>query len=105
MAEVPSWRLTGDWFDVCRCRVPCGCTFAQAPDDGQCDGILAWHVREGSYGDVELAGPPQAHDSTERTVAVEVMAPDQAVSFLAGKGRAWEADLYRLAAERHAAAT
>jgi hypothetical protein len=28
MAEVPSWRLTGDWFDVCRCRVPCGCTFA-----------------------------------------------------------------------------
>ena len=56
MAEVPSWRLTGDWFDVCRCRVPCGCTFAQAPDDGQCDGILAWHVREGSYGDVELDG-------------------------------------------------
>jgi hypothetical protein len=54
MAGVPSWRLTGDWFDVCRCRVPCGCTFAQAPDDGQCDGILAWHVREGSYGDVEL---------------------------------------------------
>jgi hypothetical protein len=20
MAEVPGWRLTGDWFDVCRCR-------------------------------------------------------------------------------------
>jgi 8-oxo-dGTP diphosphatase len=55
------------------------------------------------YGDVELAGPPQPHDSTERTVAVEVMAPDQAVSFLAGKGRAWEADLYRLAATRRAA--
>jgi hypothetical protein len=46
MADVPRWRLTGDWFDVCRCRVPCGCTFAQAPDEGQCDGILAWHVRE-----------------------------------------------------------
>ena len=56
MAEVPRWRLVGDWFDVCRCRVPCGCTFAQAPDDGQCDGILAWHVREGSYGDVTLDG-------------------------------------------------
>ena len=36
--------------------MPCGCTFAQAPDEGQCDGILAWHVREGSYGDVELDG-------------------------------------------------
>jgi hypothetical protein len=56
MADVPAWRLTGDWFDVCRCRVPCGCTFAQAPDDGQCDGLLAWRIREGNYGDVSLAG-------------------------------------------------
>jgi hypothetical protein len=48
------WRLAGDWFDVCRCRVPCGCTFAQAPDEDQCDGILAWHIREGNYGDVKL---------------------------------------------------
>src|SRR4051794_11660225 len=52
MAE--QWQLKGDWFDVCRCRVPCGCTFAQAPDEGQCDGILAWHINEGSYGDVTL---------------------------------------------------
>jgi hypothetical protein len=56
IAEVPAWRLTGDWFDLCRCRVPCGCTFAQPPDEGQCDGILAWHVREGNYGDVVLDG-------------------------------------------------
>jgi hypothetical protein len=28
------------------------------------------------------------------------MPPEQAASFLAGKGRAWEADLYRLAAKR-----
>jgi hypothetical protein len=34
--------------------VPCGCTFAQAPDEDQCDGILAWHIREGNYGDVKL---------------------------------------------------
>jgi hypothetical protein len=54
MPEAPSWRVAGDWFDVCRCRVPCGCTFAQAPDEGQCDAILAWHVREGNYGDVKL---------------------------------------------------
>jgi hypothetical protein len=54
MADVPQWRLAGDWFDVCRCRVPCGCTFAQAPDEDECDGILAWHIREGTYGDVVL---------------------------------------------------
>src|ERR671933_15800 len=56
MAEAERWRLLGDWFDVCRCRVPCGCTFAQAPDDGTCEGILAWHIREGNYGDVSLDG-------------------------------------------------
>jgi hypothetical protein len=54
MVDVQSWHLKGDWFDVCRCRVPCACTFAQAPDDGQCDGILAWHITEGQYGDVKL---------------------------------------------------
>jgi hypothetical protein len=56
MAEAAQWRLTGDWFDVCRCRVPCGCTFAQPPDEEQCDGVLAWHIREGHYGDVRLDG-------------------------------------------------
>ena len=56
MAEGPGWRLIGDWFDVCRCRVPCGCTFAQAPDEGECNGILAWHIREGNYGDLALDG-------------------------------------------------
>ena len=54
MADIPGWRVAGDWFDVCRCRVPCGCTFAQAPDEDQCDGILAWHVRDGHFGDVKL---------------------------------------------------
>jgi hypothetical protein len=54
MAE--QWHLKGDWFDVCRCRVPCACTFAQAPDEEECNGILAWHITEGNYGDVPLDG-------------------------------------------------
>lgn len=56
MAGVPQWRLNGDWFDVCKCNIPCPCEFAQAPTFGDCDGILAWHVREGRYGDVALDG-------------------------------------------------
>ena len=54
MAEIPQWRLAGDWFDVCKCTIPCPCTFAQAPSEGDCEGVLAWHVREGSFGDVQL---------------------------------------------------
>jgi hypothetical protein len=56
MADVPAWRVQGDWFDVCNSRIPCPCTFAQAPSEGDCAGILAWHINEGNYGDVELDG-------------------------------------------------
>src|SRR3989442_6621752 len=53
---VPKWRIVGDWFDVCKCSIPCPCTFAQAPTTGDCEGILAWHIREGHFGDVRLDG-------------------------------------------------
>ena len=56
MANTPRWRLDGDWFDVCSCDIPCPCEFARAPTDGECDGVLAWHVRTGHFGDVPLDG-------------------------------------------------
>jgi len=56
MADVPKWKLDGDWFDVCKCNIPCPCEFAQTPTFGDCDGILVWHVRKGTYGDVALDG-------------------------------------------------
>src|SRR5262245_29215763 len=56
MADIEQWHVVGDWFDVCNCTVPCPCTFAQAPSEGDCEGILAWHIREGRYGEVTLDG-------------------------------------------------
>lgn len=56
VSTVKEWRVAGDWFDVCKCAIPCPCTFAQAPTYGDCEGILAWHIREGHYGDVRLDG-------------------------------------------------
>lgn len=56
MTQIPEWHVEGDWFDVCKCSIPCPCTFAQAPSFGDCDGILAYHVRRGHYGDVVLDG-------------------------------------------------
>ena len=56
MNTVPQWRLAGDWFDICSCDIPCPCEFAQAPTDNHCQGVLAWHVREGQFGDVRLDG-------------------------------------------------
>jgi hypothetical protein len=56
MPDVPEWHLKGDWFDVCKCSIPCPCTFAQAPSEDDCEGVMAWHIDEGNYGDVDLSG-------------------------------------------------
>src|ERR1051326_1136715 len=55
-AAVPHWHIHGDWFDTCNCSIPCPCTFAQPPTTGYCEGILAWHIRGGRYGEVPLNG-------------------------------------------------
>ena len=55
MSNIPNWWLKGDWFDVCSCNIACPCEFAQPATDGHCEGVLAWHIREGEYGDVALA--------------------------------------------------
>lgn len=54
MPAVPKWSVSGDWFDVCKCLIPCPCTFAQTPSSGDCEGVLAYHVRQGRYGSVVL---------------------------------------------------
>lgn len=56
MDTVPQWRLVGDWFDVCSCDIPCPCEFAQPPTNNTCQGVNAWHIRQGRYGDVRLDG-------------------------------------------------
>jgi hypothetical protein len=54
MAE--QWRIAGDFLDFCKCAVPCPCSFGQPPTEGDCDGIIAYRIREGNYGDVDLSG-------------------------------------------------
>jgi hypothetical protein len=54
--KIPNWRATGDWFDVCKCNIPCPCEFAQAPSYGDCDVVLAYHISKGNYGDSQLDG-------------------------------------------------
>jgi hypothetical protein len=54
--SVPNWNASGDWFDVCKCNIPCPCIFAQTPTYGDCDGVLAYHIKKGQYGEVSLDG-------------------------------------------------
>lgn len=56
MTDIPQWWMKGDWFDVCSCNIPCPCEFAQPPTNNHCDGLMAYHIREGAYGAVRLDG-------------------------------------------------
>ena len=50
------WMVSGGWFDVCKCNIPCPCEFAQTPTFGDCDGVLVYHIHKGQYGETPLDG-------------------------------------------------
>ncbi len=54
--NVPQWKASGDWFDVCKCNIPCPCIFAQTPSYGDCEGVMAYHIKKGQYGETPLDG-------------------------------------------------
>ena len=52
--SIPKWQVSGEWFDVCSCYVPCPCTYAQAPTNNVCDVLFAYIINEGHYGNVSM---------------------------------------------------
>ena len=64
MAETaaPAWSLRGEYFENCNCAVTCPCLispvapFTSQPTEGACEVAFAFHLDEGSYGDVPLGG-------------------------------------------------
>lgn len=53
---IPTWRIIGDWFDVCSCNIPCPCTYAQAPTGNACDALFAYKIGSGHYGELDMSG-------------------------------------------------
>jgi hypothetical protein len=53
---VTDWGLSGEFVETCNCDVACQCIWLEEPDDGVCTAALAWHIRDGAYGDVDLSG-------------------------------------------------
>ena len=54
MAE--SWKVSGTYFEACNCAAACPCVFLSAPTEGACTAIIAWHIDQGSSGEVKLNG-------------------------------------------------
>jgi hypothetical protein len=55
-ANIPKWMVSGGWFDVCKCNIPCPCEFAQTPTFDDCDVVLVYHIHKGQYGETPLDG-------------------------------------------------
>jgi hypothetical protein len=53
MSPTP-WRIKADYLENCNCDLLCPCLFAVAPAEGDCNVPIAYHIREGHYGTVQL---------------------------------------------------
>jgi hypothetical protein len=50
------YHLEGRLLEVCDCKVLCPCWIGEDPDNGTCQGFLAWHFDRGDVGGVDVSG-------------------------------------------------
>lgn len=52
-----SWRIEGQSFEFCSCKMFCPCWLGPAePDQGWCSGVFMFDIQQGSSDGVDLAG-------------------------------------------------
>lgn len=51
-----AYQLEGKLLEVCDCKVLCPCWIGEAPDNGTCKGMVAWHFEKGQVNGVDVAG-------------------------------------------------
>jgi hypothetical protein len=106
-AERVAYRVKADSIEACNCQHGCGCQFTGFPNEGKCEFILGFAVREGRVGQVSLTGvraavaakyPKAIHDGNGHVVLFidDKATQEQADAFLSivsGKlgGMPWEA--------------
>src|SRR5919106_6841838 len=54
--EKVKWSMEADYLQACNCDYGCPCEFEAPPTQGYCEGIGAWQINRGSYGNVPLNG-------------------------------------------------
>ena len=55
MTDV-KWHIEGEYVEFCSCDHGCPCEGMAEPTQGHCDGVVAFKVNQGHYGDVSLDG-------------------------------------------------
>lgn len=101
------YRVKAESVEACNCSHGCNCQFAGFPNEGRCEFIIGYDVKDGHFGNISLNGvraviaakyPNAIHEGNGHVVlfidekATEQQA-DAVVSILSGKmgGMPWEA--------------
>jgi hypothetical protein len=50
------WFIEADYLQACSCEYGCPCEFQAPPSQGFCEGVGAWNITKGKYGEVTLDG-------------------------------------------------
>lgn len=50
------WNFEADFLQACNCDYGCPCEFSAPPTYGSCQGLGAWRINTGRFGDVPLDG-------------------------------------------------
>jgi len=50
------WSIEADFLQACSCDYGCPCEFAAPPTHGFCEGMGAWRINRGQFGDMKLDG-------------------------------------------------
>jgi hypothetical protein len=59
MTANHAWKISGEYFESCNCELLCPCLLSHAqarPTEGHCDVVLAIHITQGNWNEVDLAG-------------------------------------------------
>ena len=102
-----TYRVKAESIEACNCQHGCNCQFAGIPNEGKCEFIIGYEVKDGRVGDTNLNGtrfvvaakyPGAIHEGRGHVVLfVDESASDAQVnaivSILSGKlgGMPWEA--------------
>jgi uncharacterized protein DUF1326 len=55
--QIPNWFIKSDYVETCNCEYGCPCNFSGFATYGNCNAIVLFHIRSGSYGNTKLDSP------------------------------------------------
>jgi hypothetical protein len=56
MAQNVKWNFEADFIQACNCDYGCPCEFSAPPTRGFCEGMVAFRITRGRFGDLSLDG-------------------------------------------------